>query len=614
MCGISFYCSKHQGLDLALALSLAETRHRGPDSNGSYFNRVGQMNIGLGHNRLSILDLSPTGHQPMESDDGITIAYNGEVYNHLSLRQSLEDKGYAFKGHSDTETVLNLYREFGESAFAQLNGMFSFVLFDPQQQVFYVVRDTLGIKPVYLYQDDNGIIGCSEIKGLKAFEQVKLDVDNNDVFEFFNNGFLYEPATGFKAVKKLLPGHFLKMDLLTNNTTTVQYAKVEDFKLSQPLDHKIESAIKEQLVADVKVGTFFSGGIDSSIIASHSRDNELFFAKYDSDPSADIDLEFSQKIARFFDKDLVAADMPAGNQTPDALMEAVDFVAKNSEELMSDFTFWPTYLLSKKAKQCGFKVMLSGMGGDEAFGGYPRYLIVKYHWLVKLFSPLLKFALRFGLFPKKLDKRFERLISYIKERDWTLAYSRLLGYFSRDDLNALFEPNAVDKLDNNYRNKLNDMMKKYIGPRNDKVKQAQFLDRSGFLAHNLSVSDKASMLASIELRVPLLAEQVFCHGATQDSNELIEKRNLKAPLKHLLASILPKRLIERPKTGFNPPLDALINNIGEPRLQQELARSTGFIDHNYALTLLQQHFAGKANHSFKLWQLLYFSRWVKFHA
>ena len=122
------------------------------------------------------------------------------------------------------------------------------------------------------------------------------------------------------------------------------------------------------------------------------------------------------------------------------------------------------------------------------------------------------------------------------------------------------------------------------------------------------------MLASIELRVPLLAEQVFCHGATQDSNELIEKRSLKAPLKQVLASILPKKLIERAKTGFNPPLDALIKNIGEPRLHQELIRSTGFINHTYAQELLQQHFAGRANHSFKLWQLLYFSRWVKFHA
>lgn len=249
------------------------------------------------------------------------------------------------------------------------------------------------------------------------------------------------------------------------------------------------------------------------------------------------------------------------------------------------------------------------MGGDEAFAGYPRYKVLKHHRLIRLLYPLLSSLLKLKLFPKQLDKKFERLVSYAQENYWPLAYSRMLGYFSKQELKGFFPD--YSGLENKYKQRLDTVLADYDGDVNDKVKCAQHFDMTGFLSHNLCVSDKASMLASIELRVPLLDERVVAKGFATTSAELLKDGAPKAPLKNLLKSLLPDSLVNRPKTGFNPPLDGVIQSIGSERLLSEFERIYQYVKREEVEKLVEKHFSGVINNTYKLWQLVYFERWLK---
>lgn len=608
MCGLSFFCVKRDvpGLKGQMEASLAVTKHRGPDASGTYFATVDDYLVGIGHNRLSILDLSATGSQPMFSGGGVSIVFNGEIYNYRELRDDLIRKGYSFNGSSDTEVILNLYVEHRESAFKLLEGMFSFVILDEVSKKVFLARDVVGIKPVYYYSSANGIYGCSEIRGLKSYSEVVADVDSDDVFEFFNNGFLYEPNTGYKSIKKVLPGTYFEYDLSTGECQAKPYQYVSNFKSDQNLYESVQFAVKRQLAADVPVGVFFSGGADSSILASFTGDTDLFFAKYETTADSAIDMLFSGDIAKYLGKKLVVTEVSESDKD---VFESIDFVAANTEELVSDYTFLATYQLSAAARKNGYTVMLSGMGGDEAFAGYPRYTVLKHHRIIRLLYPVLRLALKMKLFPKRLDKKFERLVSYAQESYWPLAYSRMLGYFSKQELVSFFP--EYSRLEQTYKRRLDSLILKYKGDLGDKVKCAQYLDQVGFLSHNLSVSDKASMLASIELRVPLLDERVFAYGCATKSADLLEGGQTKAPLKHLLKKLLPASLVDRPKTGFNPPLDGLIRRVGLERLSSEFERIYQYVEREEVEKLIRNHFLGAVNNTYKLWQLLYFERWLK---
>lgn len=611
MCGISFYCSLKINPIAELKESINRISHRGPDDFGFFYKQIAKYFIGVGHNRLSILDLSASGKQPMQRQ-GITIAYNGEVYNHQILRKNLESRQYNFQGHSDTEIVLVLFKEYGIDSFSMLNGMFAFIIVDEPNSKIYLVRDRLGIKPLYYFNHVDGLFVSSEIRGLKAFSMVNCAVNPHHVFEFFNQGFLYEPSTGYTNIHKLNPAHYLEFNLKNGAWNLINYKTTISYPTSTSLDEKLRISMQEQTISDVTLGTFFSGGTDSGLIASLSNNNELFFAKYHNSPTPskhDHDLEFATAIAKYLKKNLDITEMSAECKTPDELIQSVDFVASNTEELISDYTFWATYQIALAAKNKNYKVMLSGMGGDELFAGYPRNLVLKKHQLIKMLYPFFVMLGRFNFIPKKFDKKFERLLSYCKENHWPTAYSRLLGYFSREDLQALF-PN-INLLEIHYREKLDTIANKFPGNPKDKVKLAQFFDLSGFLSHNLTIADKAAMLASIELRVPLLYEVIVEHALTLSSKQLMQRNQLKYPLKQSLLNLLPKQLIKRPKIGFNPPLDGLINTIGLEKLRNEMIYAKKFINFNAITFLLNQHFSGAANNTYKLWQLLYFSRWVK---
>ncbi|WP_144393545.1 asparagine synthase (glutamine-hydrolyzing) [Pleionea sediminis] len=610
MCGISFYYSQESSFKSEIRESLELIRHRGPDATGVYETKIENAFVGLGHSRLSIIELSDAGNQPMHDSRGYSIVFNGEVYNHRELRVELDRKEYPFVGSSDTEVILKLFIEHGTDSFKMLKGMYSFVILDSVKGCVHIVRDSIGIKPLYISKNKSSIFASSEIKGLKPYIKDSLEIDRNDVYAFFNTGFLYEPNTGFKDIKKLMPGSFMTIELASSNVVYNEIQPLAKYNNHQNFKEKLTNSVSNQLIADVPLGVFFSGGADSSILAGLAGDADLFFAEYASDPASNVDKEYSRKIAKHLDKKLVSYRFSDDESDIEQLIEQVKFVATKSEELVSDYTFWATYQLSEAARESGYKVMLSGMGGDEAFAGYPRYHVLNKHSLFKLATPLLKLILKLRIFPKSLDKKFERLVSYTQESNWGVAYSRLLGYFSRKELQQLFGKEEAEYFDV-FSTSMNKLMAGFNGVSKNKVKMGQYLDRFGFLAHNLIVSDKASMLASIELRVPLLDESLVAHGIAEKADNLIDNKGTKKPLKELLSDFLPRNLIDRPKTGFNPPIDALVKKIGKERISSELLTSIDYIDSSFAKKLIDDHFSKKNNNAYKIWQLLYFKFWIQ---
>lgn len=604
MCGISFYLTKHVEYEAELRESLIKISHRGPDSSGTYFHHSSDFFLGMGHNRLSIVDLSPSGAQPMRHGD-TRIIFNGEIYNYKEIRQELKKLGHKFYTGTDTEVILKSYDEYGVECFHKFRGMFAFIIFDEAKNKVFLVRDTVGIKPLYIFQGKESIYASSEIKGLKVFPEVDQSISKQDIFEFFNTGFLYEPNTGFQHIKKLLPGNYLEIDLLNGSSTISEFSHSPDSDNALDLEENIANAVDIQRLADVPVGIFFSGGADSTILAYFASDTKLLFAGYDKDPASDLDRKYAAAISNHLNAKLTTVSIEGSSSQTSKILSSFYFVADNTEELISDYTFWPTYLLSKAARDSGFKVMLSGMGGDEVFAGYPRYLVVKFHNLIKLMAPVLSFLNYLSLVPNSFAKKFDRLLSYIEEKHWALGYSRLLGYFSRSELLELFK--EFDCMNEIYKKKLDTIDDRFLG--NDRVKKAQHFDTLGCLQHNLSVADKASMLASIELRVPLLDERVFAKGQNAKSRMLIPIFSLKKPLKNLLNSLLPKKLVDRPKTGFNPPLDGLINSLGPKIIMNELEGLSIIFDLKPIENIVNAHFQGTVNNTYKIWQLLYFSRW-----
>ena len=607
MCGVSFYFSTKQPYANALEKSLSDTGHRGPDFSDLIEYDCQNFYLGMGHNRLKIIDLSSNANQPMVHESGVTLIFNGEIYNYLLLRGELIEKGHAFNSSSDTEVILNLYIEYGKECFSFLKGMFSIIIYDPKIDQVFMARDAVGIKPLYISILEGEIFASSEIRGIRPFIS-NISVDHDDVYEFFNNGFLYEPSTGFKEIKKLPSGRCLTVNLNTAEINISEIKNLANYGNQLPIFNKLKNAIKDQTVSDVPLGIFFSGGYDSSVLASLSDDPDLFYAEYSDNREENLDKKYSKLISEHLQKDLKVCHLQESTDKKQ-LISQIKFVAKNTEELICDYTFWPTYNLSNSARDNGFTVMLSGMGGDEVFAGYPRYKILKFHKTIIRLKFIFIIMKKFKIYPKSLDKKISRLVSYCYEKKWALSYSRLLGYFGRQELIKLFENNE-EKLYKNYLLKLDSIMDRFKGEFKDKVKVAQHLDRFGFLSHNLMIADKASMLASIEVRVPFLDEAVVADGFMTPSKKLVGALNTKKPLKDILKNLLPNKFLKRKKTGFNPPIEELIRNIGKDSLYEEFQSIEQYINKNYALEILDKHFLGKENNAYKIWQILYFKYWL----
>jgi asparagine synthase (glutamine-hydrolysing) len=615
MCGITGYISM-PSYNESLQDKIQKLKHRGPDGHGIYELRTGAENISLGHTRLSIIDVSESAGQPFISAcKNYIIVFNGEIYNYKELRKDLNE--FNFITESDTEVLLYAYIKFGENCVEKLNGMFSFVVYDLKKNLLLGFRDHLGIKPLYYYHDNEKLIFCSEIHPLFAYSGIKKEIDTSVLKEFLLNGYLYPPDTGFVSIRKLAPGQMIKAQrkggsISVSVRTYWRPDKVEEPSNINNYDLKLKQSVEDHLVSDVPVGLFFSGGVDSTVILSYLQNNiKPFLIRFDADASREAgfvdDYLYGRKIADIYKtevKEINAADY-INFETQENFLNCIDTLSIETEELISDYAFLPSKVIARIARDSGYKVMLSGLGGDEIFGGYPRYRLVKYaHFFEKFKSVIPPFMYKV----KSTAKKINRYKTFCDEKDFVYKYSSLIGYFSRSETENLLGCGDSDGL---YRNKIEAIYKDFSGKSD--LKKAMLLDYYGFLSHNFMLADKSSMRESVEMRVPLATKELFTSVLNTQDDKIVDFFINKKILKSVLKKTLPAKLIYRTKTGFTPPLDKLVNGMGRDSLMDTLSDNGlfNYIDRSCTESIVSEHFHKECNNTYKLFQLLYLSFWLK---
>ena len=625
MCGIlGSITEKESTINDGFEQNLQLLRHRGPDNQTVYREILGSSNLALGHARLSILDLSNDANQPFFSSCArYSIIYNGEIYNYQELKDSyLPD--LVMQTTSDTEVLLNLYISYGETMLNMLDGMFAFAILDRVSKKVFCARDQLGIKPLYFFNYHEGFIFSSEIKPILSLSKVSPSLDEYALYEFMINSFCYEPRTGFKGISKLGAGEYMTVDIENRRIENIQrywipsqHEHNNNYCIKQApipledIDNEINSSINQQMRSDVPVGLFFSGGVDSTVILTqlHGKVGSITIKNdsNDVDESGQTDDYFyANKIAKYFDAPLKEVVLDK-EKSGEAFLHNIKTLAAFNEELISDYTFIASMSLAKASKDMGYTVMLSGMGADEVFGGYPRYQLLIGRWLYCPLCSVISFT--FGK-NKRFNKKIDRLKRYCESRNFVDQYTSILGYFSKKEVqdNYIF---YKEDFDIKYRNKLDSLVSFISSP----LKKAMYLDIFGFLAHNFTVGDKSSMQASIELRVPLATKRLYEKVFLLSGNKIISISKSKKLLRSFLNGKVSKGDIDRRKAGFHPPIDNLIRSLGKEAIRNEMLSaglekllSIKLIDNT-----LQEHFDHKKNHTNKIFQLLFLAYWYEFY-
>lgn len=613
MCGIVGVITKEK---IDLDPMLDAIKHRGPDGFGEFNHKaISGYNVYLGHRRLSIIDVSDNSRQPFTSNiSNCTIVFNGEIYNYNELKtEYLND--FCFKSSGDTEVILELFRKYGTDSFKWLKGMFAFALYDEFNSKVYLCRDGLGIKPLYYISIDNELFFGSEISALKTQKKLDFSICQDSITEFFLNGFVYEPNTGFKNVKKVFPGTFLEISILENlfikeNVYWKPKLNSELNKNDIDLVALIKKEYDNHLVADVPIGLFYSGGIDSSVLLMlGNKEIVPYFINSKFDIKESAELQYAQEIAEALDREFMMIDLSMDNKEVEKLLASIEHVAKKSEELIADYTFFVSELISRKARDNGNKVMLSGMGADEIFLGYPRYRLIHLKNIYKIIFLSVNKLLSFS---KKFSKKIDRFRAFFENKDFIFQYTNLIGYFQEKELKDIlvdYNPSSLDKYELKLKSLLNDYNQL------SQVKKAQILDLYGFLPHNFMVADKSSMQASIEMRVPLATTDLFQQSINVNDDILLDFRNAKKLLLSMLKEKLNIKLFSRPKEGFNPDLETLVSALGTERISLLLNsdKLLRYIKKDFIDNFINEHAKGVKNHSYRIYQLLYFKYWLDFN-
>ncbi|WP_256091618.1 asparagine synthase (glutamine-hydrolyzing) [Candidatus Thiosymbion oneisti] len=606
----------------ALRRGAALLAHRGPDDSGLHVDKT--AGIGLGHTRLSILDLSPHGHQPMLSGDGqVALVFNGEIYNFRELRKELEAKGYDFRGHSDTEVLLNLYLDQGEAMLPRLNGIFAFAMWDRRKGTLLVARDGLGVKPLYYAESPQGFVFASEIKALLPLLPQGRELDVLSLHRYL--GFLWCPGDGtpIKPVRKLQPGEAMVVRQGRSERCWTWYrlplfrGVQADLDEASALDGTVthlRRAVHRQLVADVPVGAFLSGGLDSSAVVAFARELNPKIRCFTiemaggQDAGAADDLPYARRVAGHLGVSLDVVTIDAGRMAQD-----LEGMVVQLDEPLADPAPLNVLYISRLARQHGMKVLLSGAGGDDLFTGYRRHhaLLLERWWR------WLPGGMRAGLdkVASRLDQRraWARRLAKLFNGAGLDGDASIANYFlwAREaDFLALYTPEV--------RVQLREARARVVQPLVDflasapeglsRLERMLLLEQRFFLAdHNLIYTDKMSMAVGMEVRVPFLDPDLVDFAARVPTRYKQRGRVGKWVLKQAMEPFLPRDVIYRPKTGFGAPLRRWMRHelrdlVGDllstaslkrrglfdpPRVQRLIAdNGSGRIDANYTLLSL----------------------------
>lgn len=604
--------------------------HRGPDGQGSYFDQA--QGVGLGHRRLSIIDLSERGGQPMwDAAKRAVITFNGEIYNYRELRRDLEAAGFIFNSDSDTEVLLNLYLHEGVDMLQALNGIFAFALWDPSKQALFIARDHLGIKPLYYAATAKGLLFSSEIKAL--LECTIVDKTLSPEAFAYTLTYLWTPAprTIFKHVHKLEPGHAMWFEKgeLTNKWCfydlpyDMPQLNYTEGQAAQHVAQAVEEAVRRQLVADVEVGSFLSGGLDSSAVtamAVHHTDHNPFKSFTIGSKKGALkdegfaeDLPYAQKVAGHLGCQL--HEVMVG---PD-MFQDLSFMIRHLDEPQVDLAPLNVFFISKLAREHGIKVLLSGAGGDDIFTGYRRHLALQWErwwsWLprnVRGGIRSLTGALPLGLpIARRLAKMFQG--ADLSQRE------RIANYFHwirKEALAPLFNADLHDEIAQlNLAAPMLDSLDR-IPDSAPPLSQMMYLEAKHFMCdHNLAYTDKMSMATGVEVRVPLL-DRDLVELAVRLPFGFKQKGSCgKYIFKRAMEPYLPRDVIYRPKTGFGAPVRSWLLDRNNPLVRDVLSEQTiekrGIFSAAGVTRLKNVFWHGKADAAYTLLGLACLELWMR---
>lgn len=602
--------------------------HRGPDGAG-YF---AEGDLMLGHRRLSILDLSTNGSQPMQSVDGrYTIVFNGEIYNHQEIRKELTQKGYTFHSTSDTETLLYGFADRGTRILESLNGIFAFALYDREKQELIIARDHFGIKPLYYYDDPNDFAFCSELKALLQVPGFDDQIDQVALTYYLKA--LYAPGelTPFLKVRKLLPGHFIRLNLRNGERKTETYYKLtypvqstlKESDAIEQLDQVMRKAVERQLMSDVPLGYFLSGGLDSSLIVAMAKqilpgqDLRCYTistgADMQSEGFAD-DETYARKVAKHIGVDLEI--LPANLN----ILEHFDKMIWHLDEPQADPAPLNVYNICSGARNNGIKVLLGGTAGDDLFSGYRRHQALQLEpWYRLMPKPLRKAVALAGSQLGTGNPAFRRMKKLSAEAGKTKA-ERMAGYFMwmpESQMLQLFQPDIRNELVHSqlpakyWKEQLEE-----VPHIKDDLNKMLYLEMTTFLPdHNLNYTDKMSMAVGVEARVPFLDTELVAFANQLPVSLKMKGNTTKYILKKVAERYLPQDVIYRPKTGFGAPVRTWIREDLAPMIQERLSpehlKRQGIFDPQAVQGLIHQNQTGKLDASYSIWSLLAIESWIK---
>jgi asparagine synthase (glutamine-hydrolysing) len=620
MCGIAGYFLKRplwaSGTPDLLA-ALDRIAHRGPDGMGVYL----RPNVGLGHRRLSIIDLTDAGSQPISSGSGrFIMVFNGEIYNYAALRQELEREGVIFRGSSDSEVLVNSIEKWGTPAISRLNGIFAFAIWDTQTEVLTLARDRCGVKPLYLYEDEGIVLFASEIKGILSQAAVSTQLDYQALSEFLYYGNALGQRTLFQGIRRLLPAQFAVFSSLETRFNCYwspeQLPKLNHICYADARDNLrqlLEQAVRSQLVSDVPVGIFLSGGIDSSAIAASAARNSnirlsSYCAAFDFDDGHN-ELKAARRVAR-----QVGTDHHEIFIKGESLDEVIIDLVRHHDEPFADPANIPLYLLTKEIRGRN-KVILQGDGGDELFGGYSRYRFMRQLFRYRVAAKLLGLAR--PLLREPLKEKLLRLESILGAATTGESFARLLTNESRESgiPESIFLPDiqAILRQMNPFL-RYSEIERRYASAR-DLVQRLLLVDFSIILPDQfLEKVDKATMANGIEVRVPFLDNDLVNYALSLPASMKMRGGHPKALLRDALRGLVPEETLQAKKKGFGVPHLNWLAGPLLPFLRQSLREaSINFpaIFNVSQLDLLVNNFEKDRSNGPLLWKALQLSIWLR---
>lgn len=600
--------------------------HRGPDDSGTYISP--DRKLGLGHRRLSIIDLSPAGHQPMEHSDGsLQIVYNGEIYNHKSLRQELEKSGYCYRSHSDTETILNLYQKHGIQALKHLRGMFALAIWEQSSGELTLARDRVGIKPLYYTIHDGTLIFASEIKAILTHPLVSPALDPEALYHYLTLAAVPAPHTMFAGIKKLPAGYWMRINGNGKITCTRWWDAIreqpmlddDEAAVSQGILDHLRDAVKSHMIADVPFGVFLSGGIDSTTnvaLMAELMDRPVqTFSVSISGQDQFNEFEYARRMARHFHCD--HHEVEIGDEQFMTLFEQLAYL---QDEPLADPVCVPLYYVSQLSRQNGVPVIQVGEGADELFCGYPKFLLAlqlvgKWDKLQAVPTSLWRAGYRLAgrmleSTGRCLEREHLRRLSRKEELFWGGAIA-----FLEYEKDQLLSPEMRDLCRNfSTASQIDAIYEPLIGSE-EYFTRMTYLELKQRLPELLLMRvDKMAMAHSIETRVPFLDHLLIEYVLRIPSSMHYRNDTLKYLLKKAVAGIVPDEILNRPKVGFcgsaKNMVSTRVDKFAFELLSSQSEFLGGIVNREYIEKVFARHQKGD-NQGMRIWNLLNLALWYR---